>query len=185
MASRLNVDQINNAAGTSGISHDASTGKAAFPNSVTIPNGATMPAGSMVQVQNSFGDTIISIANSGTGRIYADLLTISYTPISSSNKIVLLGTSGFGSNASETSRGAFGVIFEVNGTNHDFGNYPWYDSSLVYPYYPPDTTISKTIAVPTGSAFDIKLKGYSYNESVDTMTPRFYKYSLTVMEIAQ
>ena len=51
MASILNVDQINNAAGTGAITIDASTGKPSFPNSVTIPNGATMPAGSVVQVQ--------------------------------------------------------------------------------------------------------------------------------------
>ena len=31
MASILNVDQINNAAGTSGLTIDASTGKASFP----------------------------------------------------------------------------------------------------------------------------------------------------------
>ena len=179
MASILNVDQINNAAGTSAVTIDPSTGKPSFPN------GATLPAGSVVQVQNSFGNTLIAISNSGTGRIYADLLTISYTPISSSNKIVLLGTAGFGSISDETTRGAFGVIFRVNGANHDFGHYPWYDTALVYPHYPPDTTISKTIAVPTGSAFDIKLRGYSYNESVGTMTPRFLQYSLTVMEIAQ
>jgi len=61
MASILNVDQINNAAGTSGIALDASTGKASFPNSVTIPNGATMPAGSVVQVQR-VQDAGISIA---------------------------------------------------------------------------------------------------------------------------
>jgi len=153
-------------------------------NEKTSGNGVQIP-GHVVQMQNSFGNTTIAIANSGTGRIYADLLTISYTPTSSSNKIVLLGTSGFGSSTSESTRGAFGVIFRVNGINHDFGNYPWYDGSLVYPHYPPDTTISKTIAVPTGSSFDIKLRGYSYNESVGTMTPRFVQYSLTVMEIAQ
>ena len=153
-------------------------------NEKTSGNGVQIP-GHVVQMQNSFGDTQISVSNSGTGRIYSDLLTISYTPISSSNKIILLGTSGFASNTSETVRGAFGIVFEANGTNHDFGNYPWYDGALVYPLYPPDITISKTIAFPTGSAFDIKLKGYSYNESVGTMTPRFHKYSLTVMEIAQ
>ena len=147
-------------------------------------SGVQIP-GHVVQMQNSFGDTQISISNSGTGRIYSDLLTISYTPISSSNKIILLATSGFASSSDETDRGSFGITFQVNGINHDFGNYPWYDNALVYPSYPPDTTISKTIAVPTGSSFDIKLKGYSYNESVGTMTPTFHKYSLTVMEIAQ
>jgi hypothetical protein len=144
-----------------------------------------MPAGSVVQVQNADGNTLTAIANSGGGRLYADLLTISYTPISSSNKLVLLGTAGFSSNTSESVRGSFGIIFDVNGVGHDFGSYPWYDTALVYPVYPPDTTISKTIAVPTGSTFNIKLKGYSYNEAVDTMTPRFLKYALTVMEIAQ
>ena len=171
MASILNVDQINNAAGTSAVTIDSS-------GNVHIP-------GHVVQVQNADGNTQTAIANSGGGRLYADLLTISYTPISSSNKLVLLGTAGFGSNSSESVRGAFGIIFDVNGDGHEFGNYPWYDGALVYPAYPPDTTISKTIAVPTGSTFNIKLKGYSYNESVGTMTPRFHKYALTVMEIAQ
>ncbi len=49
MASILNVDQINNAVGTSGIALDASTGKASFPN------GMTLPAGSVVQVQTNYG----------------------------------------------------------------------------------------------------------------------------------
>ena len=57
MASILNVDQINNAAGTSGIALDASTGKASFPN------GVTLPAGNVIQ-------TVIfdSIASSVTGQ---------------------------------------------------------------------------------------------------------------------
>ena len=45
MASILNVDQINNAAGTSAVTIDPSTGKPSFPN------GATLPAGSVIQVQ--------------------------------------------------------------------------------------------------------------------------------------
>jgi hypothetical protein len=39
MASILNVDQINNAAGTSAVTLDPSTGKASFPNGVTLPAG--------------------------------------------------------------------------------------------------------------------------------------------------
>jgi hypothetical protein len=164
-------------------------------NKVIIPAGQTLdasagglvtPAGHVVQVQDAYGSTQVTIANSGSGRIYSDLLTISYTPVSSSNKIVLLGTSGFAANVSESSAGAFGIVFNVNGTTHDFSNYPWFDPvTTSYPGYPPDTTISKTVAVPTGSSFDIKLQGYSYNESSGTMSPRFLQYSLTVMEIAQ
>ena len=153
---------------------------------VGTDTGSVAAPGSVVQLQDAFGSTQVSIANSGSGRIYSDLLTISYTPVSSSNKLVLLGAAGLSSSPSETTRGAFGITFDVNGTNHDFGNYPWYDgSAIMYPAYPPDTSISKTVPVPTGSTFNIKLRGYSYNESVGTMTPKFFKYSLTVMEIAQ
>ena len=49
MASILNVDQINNAAGTSAVTLDPSTGKPSFPN------GATLPAGSVIQVVKQFG----------------------------------------------------------------------------------------------------------------------------------
>lgn len=49
MASILNVDQINNAAGTSAVTIDPSTGKPSFPN------GATLPAGSVVQVVQELG----------------------------------------------------------------------------------------------------------------------------------
>ena len=50
MASILNVDQINNAAGTSAVTIDPSTGKPSFPN------GANLPAGSVLQVK-SFNQT--------------------------------------------------------------------------------------------------------------------------------
>ena len=144
------------------------------------------PVGAVVQVQNSYSSTVVSIANSGTGRVYADLLTISYTPVSASNKMVLIGTAGFTSFASQPATGAFGVVFNVNSTVYDFGNYPWYQGGGVvrYPSYPPDTTISRTLTVPTGSAFNIKLQGFSYNESVGTMTPSFLQYQLTVIEVA-
>ena len=58
MASILNVDQINNAAGTSAVTIDASTGKASFPN------GATLPAGSVIQVVQ--GVATATTVNTGT-----------------------------------------------------------------------------------------------------------------------
>ena len=63
MASILNVDQINNAAGTSAVTIDASTGKPSFPN------GATLPAGSVVnvtRVQNTGINTATSSAAMAT-----------------------------------------------------------------------------------------------------------------------
>jgi hypothetical protein len=152
-------------------------------NATALPKTA-LPTGSVVNVANTFSVGPVSIANSGNGRVYADLLTISYTPISASNKIILLGTSGFSSFSSRSAVGAFGVTFNVNGTEYEFGNYPWYNGNNTYPNYPPDTSISRTLSVPTGSAFNIKFRGFSYNEASGTMTPQFINYQLTVIEVA-
>jgi len=83
MASILNVDQINNAAGTSAVTLDPSTGKPSFPN------GATLPAGSVVQVvaqTGSFSGTISSLAT------YVDLTngTLTITPTSATSKILVI-----------------------------------------------------------------------------------------------
>lgn len=72
MASILNVDQINNAAGTSAVTIDASTGKPSFPN------GATLPAGSVVQVVNTSSSTKEEIA--GTTMTEITSLATSITP---------------------------------------------------------------------------------------------------------
>ena len=175
--------------GTNGLTfNDATTQSSTATNASNISSGtlgkARLPTGSVVQVQNSYGSTVVAIANSGSGRVYADLLTISYTPVSASNKIVLIGTTGFNSCPSKAGAGAFGIVFNVNSTVYDFGNFPWYNGTIMYPSYPPDTTVSRTLTVPTGSTFNIKLQGFSYNESVGTMTPSFYQYQLTVTEVA-
>jgi len=159
------------------------------PSAINLSNAtslarAALPTGSVVQVQNTFGSGAVFIANSGSGRVYGDLLTISYTPISASNKIILLGTSGFGSFSSRSAVGAFGVTFNVNGTEYEFSNYPWYNGNNTYPNYPPESSITRTLNVPTGSAFNIKFRGFSYNESSGTMTPQFINYQLTVIEVA-
>jgi len=81
MASILNVDQINNAAGTSAVTIDASTGKPSFPN------GAVLPAGSVLQVVQATTNT----ATTSTSTSFTDTaLTASITPSSASNKIVIL-----------------------------------------------------------------------------------------------
>jgi hypothetical protein len=114
MASILNVDQINNAAGTSAITIDASTGKASFPNSVTIPNGATMPAGSVVQVvqNNSFGDSSTSSSS------FTDTnMALSITPSASSSKIIVLVTVvGRVDGSGSTIRGGYRIVRTVGGS---------------------------------------------------------------------
>ena len=79
MASILNVDQINNAAGTSAVTIDPSTGKPSFPN------GATLPAGSVIQVVNATTSNTSSIS----GTTFADVLSLNITPTSTSSKILL------------------------------------------------------------------------------------------------
>ena len=89
MASILNVDQINNAAGTSAVTIDASTGKPSFPN------GAVLPAGSVIQVKRFEPPvTSASVTNYVNGQNVAttsnttSLWTANFTPLSSSSKIL-------------------------------------------------------------------------------------------------
>jgi hypothetical protein len=83
MASILNVDQINNAAGTSAVTIDPSTGKPSFPNGMTLPAGV---GGKMLQVVN--GTTAITAST--TSSTYADTgLTATITPSNTSSKILV------------------------------------------------------------------------------------------------
>lgn len=82
MASILNVDQINNAAGTSGLTLDASTGKASFPN------GATLPAGSVLQVVRNSNSSYTEFTTTGTWIDASCSATI--TPTSASSNILVV-----------------------------------------------------------------------------------------------
>ena len=83
MASILNVDQINNAAGTSAITIDPSTGKPSFPN------GATLPAGSVIQVVQDI-ETADGSQSLNVGDFSTAILSASITPVSTSSKILVL-----------------------------------------------------------------------------------------------
>jgi len=84
MASIINVDQIRNAAGTNGLTLDASTGKASFPN------GATLPAGSVVQVVSNF---ITTDVNTVSTSFVSTGLSASITPASTSSKVLAIASS--------------------------------------------------------------------------------------------
>lgn len=117
MASILNVDQINNAAGTSGIALDASTGKPSFPN------GATLPTGSVLQLKQNIYDTSTSIsvsAVSGTGYSMSGWfdtgVSLSFTPFSSSSRIILNSTINF-SSTNHSERISFKIVRDTGSIN--------------------------------------------------------------------
>jgi hypothetical protein len=200
MASILNVDQINNAAGTSGIALDASTGKASFPNSVTIPNGATMPAGSLIQ----FGSSVSKVAsitnfNGVTGptaiygsffanRTYTLANSVTITPKSTSSILYCVGIVGWTA-MSATNTMAHGQIITRNDGQDsiDMSDYPWYQHSYITSsalYYPAET-ISGVFTPASTSAQTIRLRPFVYAEGGNTATGAFKSSSLFVMEIAQ
>ena len=144
-----------------------------------------LPTGTVLKVQNTYTQGTVSVANSGAGRTYVDLRSITYTPVASGNKLYIFATAGHNSYSAHSDRAGFGIVINVDGTRYDFGNYNWYEgSSRKYPVYPPDEMIHYG-GVTTGSSnMTIKMEGYAYNESVGTVTPQWYGRGLTVMEFA-
>lgn len=82
MASILNVDQINNAAGTSAITIDA--------------NGNALMAGHVVQVVQQENNTIGSFTGGSAVGPHYDILSLSITPTSASSKILVFGKATVG-----------------------------------------------------------------------------------------
>ena len=85
MASILNVDQINNAAGTSAVTIDPSTGKPSFPN------GATLPAGSVLQVVTATNGSGTSSSFTFNGAVRAGCIGAAITPKSANSLIFITG----------------------------------------------------------------------------------------------
>ena len=89
MVSILNVDQINNAAGTSAVTIDPSTGKPSFPN------GATLPAGSVIQVAQS-RKTDTTFTTTSTSFVAVPDLAVTLTPASTSSKFLVTASVSVG-----------------------------------------------------------------------------------------
>jgi len=197
MASILNVDQINNAAGTSGIALDASTGKASFPNSVTIPNGATMPAGSVLQVVQTSTDATSAVSTATYTSVGLD---VNITPTSSSSKILITVCGSFG-NSQDTYGGTrlYRGATEIGGTSN-VGNrngyaFPINERSVDGPWeaYMASYTFLDSPATTSQITYSLKVaKHYgtsimvnrSYND-VDASYGWRSRSSIVVMEIAQ
>lgn len=199
MASILNVDQINNAAGTSAVTIDASTGKASFPN------GATLPAGSVVQVKQSVKTSPQSIATTWGFTKLSDL-TVNITPTLANSTFVITasihcGSSYFAYGFSIYKDGVdIGPKGDVGGSNtritfggntydQNSGNEDEESRMETYTY-----VYDSTAPAGTSVAFDIYGAPYSAtyplqinrSASSSTTAARIRGTStLTVMEIAQ
>ena len=119
MASILNVDQINNAAGTSAITIDAS-------GNVTAPN-LVMPAGSVVQVVQATpgtnGYTAVQSYVNVTSTSFTDVSTgghyVEITPTSASSKILVMASFPSYNNTAYT---LHKMMRETGGSTYDFPN---------------------------------------------------------------
>jgi len=167
---------------TAAIATDAIEAAQLKSNAIAVGD---LPTGTVLKVENSYTQSTVSVANSGTGRTYVDLRSITYTPVASGNKLYIFATAGHNSYTSHSDRAGFGIVINVDGTRYDYGNYNWYEgTSRKYPTYAPDEMIHYG-GVTTGSSnMTIKMEGYAYNESVGTVTPQWYGRGLTVMEFA-
>jgi hypothetical protein len=153
MASIINVDQIRNAAGTNGLTLDASTGKASFPN------GATLPAGSVIQV------TPLSTSTSNDNyqsNSFVNLtgLSVTMTPLSASSDIYVIYS--FINYHLQAGGGGIQVMQDGSavanqGSNPSYENY--LGSSDLY------SRLHKTVLVPAGNTssrtYSLQIRTYS------------------------
>jgi hypothetical protein len=188
MASIINVDQIRNAAGTSGLTLNASTGKASFPNGVTIPNGATMPAGSIINFQKyTFSGTqaagsvaYVDITNAST--TYA--ATVSTSLIRVHLQILVGG------------KGSIRLLANGNGIFVPDSNYMFYDNisqndwnsgsvrriANIIGYYSPASTSAVTYKAQMQSYSSGAASSFGVNELANGSSPACF---IEIMEIAQ
>ncbi len=182
MASILNVDQINNAAGTSAVTIDPSTGKPSFPN------GATLPAGSIINFQRyTFSGTqaagstsYVDITNAST--TYA--ATVSTSLIRVQLQILVGG------------KGSIRLLADGNGIFVPDSSYLFYNSSTqgnwvsgsvrrianIIGYYSPASTSPVTYKAQMQSYSTGTDNEFGVNELSNGSNPAAF---IEIMEIAQ
>ena len=153
MASIINVDQIKNAAGTSGLTLDSSTGKASFPS------GATLPAGSVLQVA-PLSTSTASTNYQSTSFVDITGLSIAMTPFSASSDIYVT----FSFMTYHLSGGGGGIqVMQDGSVVANQGSVPSYENysggSDLY------SRIHKTVLVSAGSTnsrtYTLQIRTYS------------------------
>ena len=181
MASIINVDQIKNAAGTSGLTLDSSTGKASFPS------GATLPAGSVLQVVENSGATTLTSSSSSwvTTPVVGTI-----TPQFSTSLIVGVATVAvwrssyaayFGVRAVNSGGNTNQVMARGDGYNYSGGSFAW-DTTYPFSYTAGSTSaITTTFQIyPNGGASWFPNDASSFSSETN-----FQRWHVRLMEIAQ
>ena len=136
-----------------------------------LANNAVTSAKSTIaegKVVNMWYDDIVenkdtSSAAHDPGFKYTTLCTITLTPSSTSNKLLVYAIAGW-RNHQQSSHGASGIRLKKDGSVLTFGNYPGYPSENKTPAHAHDSTISAFYACTSGSQ-TWKLVQYAYNEA--------------------
>ena len=171
MASIINVDQIRNAAGTNGLTLDASTGKASFPN------GATLPAGSVVQVVSNFINTDVNTASTS---FVSTGLSASITPASTSSKVWAIASSP---SWYVTTGNAYATIYRdsTNIGNATSGLMMVYDNAR---YAPSTMQVLDAPSSTSSLAYTVYFRSNNGSSSYISY-PSYGQFTITLMEIAQ
>ena len=183
MASILNVDQINNAAGTSAVTIDASTGKPSFPN------GATLPAGSIINYKRyTFSGTqaagstaYVNITNASTtyaATVSTSLIRVQLQILSSGKGSIRLLADGNGIFVPDSS-----YVFYDGGTTQG----AWNSGSVrrvanIIGYYSPASTSAVTYKAQMQSYGTAGVDSFGVNELSNGTNPASF---IEIMEIAQ
>tara|TARA_B100001063_G_scaffold221074_1_gene226456 strand:+ start:18 stop:536 length:519 start_codon:yes stop_codon:yes gene_type:complete len=172
MASIINVDQIRNAAGTNGLTLDASTGKASFPN------GATLPAGSVAQVVSN-----VTTANISTASIsfVSTGLSASITPSSTSSKVFVIVSSP--SWYIDTNN-AYATVFRdsTNIGNGDYGLMMVYNTAN---YAPSTMQVMDSPSSTSSLTYSVHFRAVTSGATTYISYSTYGQFTITLMEIAQ
>jgi hypothetical protein len=167
-----------------------------------VPSAANLPAGTIVQakwVQQSGGNVTVTNSTGGqsglygqpNGRVYGDLVSVSITPLSASNRLLFLCHAGQTSSAGSTNtQCAWGIVLvKDNTTGYETGDYPWYAGGVTGGWagatgaYPPDAHYQYTISAGSTSSQTFYLKGFSYSEG-NSQISNFRASSMVILEVA-
>jgi len=154
-----------------------------------------MPAGSVVQTVTASISAGLTATNTAGGqsvlygltanRVYVDLASITITPQSSSNTLLVFSNVGMQA-LTRSNKGAWGCsLVKDNTTGYLRSNYPYYAADNM-PHYAPDITQHWAITSGSTASATYYLKGFAYNEPSPSAAQTFRTNpgQFTIMEVA-